>query len=134
MNHVFTLAWNKNNKLQNLTKKKYVHMYIYLSIIQKLVQSKARTTDTQTKLFFKNSKLLGFGRQIGLIFFEAFKVFSAKLSAPILVLWVPCPFFPLFNHYFYKKLSLYSHIPNVYLGLGFQFGPQRITNIAFMCP
>ena len=41
----------------------------------------ARTTDTQTELIFKNSKFLGLGRQIGLKFFEAFVVFSAKLSA-----------------------------------------------------
>ena len=40
-----------------------------------------RTTDTQRELFFKNSKLLGLGRQIGLKFFEAFGVFSAKLLA-----------------------------------------------------
>ena len=39
----------------------------------------ARTTDTQRELFFKNSKLLGLGRQIGPKFFEAFGVFSAKL-------------------------------------------------------
>ena len=38
-----------------------------------------RTTDTQRELFFKNSKLLGLGRQIGPKFFEAFGVFSAKL-------------------------------------------------------
>ena len=37
----------------------------------------ARTTDTQRELFFKNSKLLGLGRQIN--FFEAFGVFSTKL-------------------------------------------------------
>ena len=30
--------------------------------------------------------------------FEAFVVFSAGLSAPILVLWIPCPCFLLFNH------------------------------------
>ena len=35
------------------------------------------------------------------------------------------PCFPLFNHYFYKKLTLYIQIPNIYLGLGFEFGPQR---------
>ena len=35
------------------------------------------TTDTQ-RAFFKNKKLLGLGRQIGLNFFEAFQVFSAK--------------------------------------------------------
>jgi hypothetical protein len=26
--------------------------------------------------------------------------------------------FHIFNHYFYKKLSLYIHIPNIYLNLG----------------
>jgi hypothetical protein len=31
---------------------------------------------------------------------QTFGVFSAGLSAPILVLWVPCPCFPLINHYF----------------------------------
>ena len=40
------------------------------------------------------------------------------------------PCFPLFNHYFYKKLYLYIHISNVYLGLGFEFWPQRIRDLA----
>ena len=43
-----------------------------------LVYIKSRTTDTQTELFFKNSKLLGLGRQIGPKFYEAFGVFLAK--------------------------------------------------------
>ena len=42
--------------------------------------------------------------------------------------------FPLFNHYFYKNQSLYIHIPNIYLGLGFEFGPQRIRNLDIGCP
>ena len=63
---------------------------------------------------------------------QTFGVFSADLSAPILVLWVPC--FPLINHYFYKKLSIYTQIPNIFLGLGFEFGPQRIRDLAIMCP
>ena len=45
------------------------------------------------------------------------KIFLAKLWAPILVQWVPSPCFPLFNHYFYKKLSLYIQIPNITEGL-----------------
>ena len=53
-----------------------------------------------------NPELLGLGRQIGQINFGASRVFSAKLSAPILVHWVPCPYFSLFNHYFYKKTRL----------------------------
>ena len=89
---------------------------------------------TPNEAFFHwNPELLGLGRQVWQINSGAFWVFSAKLSAPILVQWVRCPCFPLFNHYFYKKQSLYIHIPNIYLGLGFEFGPQRIRDL-FMCP
>ena len=42
--------------------------------------------------------------------------------------------FPLINHYFYKKLSLYIQIPNIHLGLRFEFGPQRIRHLAIVCP
>ena len=45
------------------------------------------------------------------------------------LLWVPCPCFPLINHYFYKKVS-----PNTYLGLGFEFGRQRIRDLVIVCP
>ena len=37
-------------------------------------------------------------------------------------------------HYFYKKLGLYIYIPNIYFGSGFEFGPQRIRDLAFVCP
>ena len=85
-------------------------------------------------LFHRNPKLLGLVRQCGQINFGAFGLFSADLSATILVLWVPCPCFPLINHYFYKKLSLYTRIPNIYLGLRFEFGLQRIWDLAIECP
>ena len=39
-----------------------------------------------------------------------------------------------FNHYFNKKLSLYIHIPNIHLELGFEFEPQRIKDLAFVRP
>ena len=89
--------------------------------------------------FHRNPKLLGLGRQFGQINFGAFGVFLADLSASILVIEsLNCPCFPLINHYFYKKLSLYIQIPNIYLGLGFEFefefGPQRISDLAFVCP
>ena len=58
--------------------------------------TEARTTDTQREVFFETPKLLGLGRQIGPKIIGAVGVFSAKLSAPILVLWVTCPCFPLF--------------------------------------
>ena len=38
----------------------------------------------------------------------------------------------LINHYFYKKLILYIQIPNNYLALGFEFKPQRISDLAIM--
>ena len=56
------------------------------------------------------------------------------LAAPILALWLPCPSFPLFNHYFNKKLKFYIQLSNIYLGVGFEFGPQRIWDLAFVCP
>ena len=32
-----------------------------------------------------------------------------------------------------KKLSLYIHIPNMYLGLGFEFRPKGFRDLAFVC-
>ena len=88
---------------------------------------------TPNEAFFHgNPKVLSLGRQFGQINFWTFGVFSVNLSAPILVLWVPCPCFPLIKHYFYKKLSLYIQIPNIYLGSGFEFGLQR--DLAIVCP
>ena len=86
---------------------------------------------TSNEAFFHwNLELLGLGRQIGHMNYGTFGVFSDKLSAPILV---QCPCFPLFNHYFYKKIRIYIHIPNIYLGLGFEFRPQRTRDLAFLC-
>ena len=66
---------------------------------------------TPNEAFFHwNPELLGLGTQIGQINSGAFGVFLAELSAPILLQWVPCPYFPLYNHYFYKKLSLYIRL------------------------
>ena len=78
--------------------------------------------------FHRNPKLFGLSRQFGQINFGSFGASSSDLSAPILVLWVPCPYFPLINHYFYKKLSHYIQIPNIHLGLGFEFGSQIISH------
>ena len=50
-----------------------------------------RTTDTQRELFFKNQKLMGLGRQIGLKFYEAIGDISGQNINTILALWVSCP-------------------------------------------
>jgi hypothetical protein len=65
------------------------------------VNRKGHGLRTSNEAFFHwNPKLFGLGRQIVKINFVAFGVFSARLSAPILVQWVPCPCLFLFNHYF----------------------------------
>ena len=65
--------------------------------------------------FHRNPKFLGLGRQIGQINFGAF---STDLSAPILVLWVSCPCFPLNQPLFLQKTKpLYSN-PNYLFGIG----------------
>ena len=67
--------------------------------------------------FYWNLELLGLGRKIGQLNSGAFGVFSSELSAPVLVQWVPC--FLLFNHYFYKNVSLYMYPHPKYLfGIG----------------
>ena len=60
--------------------------------------------------------------------------FRPIFQHPFRVLWAPCPCFPLINYYFYKELSLYIRIPNIHLELGFEIGPQRIRNLAIVCP
>ena len=33
-----------------------------------------------------------------------------------------------------QKISLYIQIPIIYVGLGYEFGPQRIKDLAIVCP
>ena len=82
------------------------------------------------KPFSLKSRIFGLGQTNWTDNSEEVGVFSAKIPTPILVQWVTCPCFPLFNHYFYKKLS----IPNIYLVLGFEFGPKENRDLAFVCP
>ena len=84
----------------------------------------SRTTDARWSLFSLKPRSFGLGQTNWQI---NSGVFSAKLSAPILVQWVPCPCFPFFNQAF-------IYILNIYLGLGFEFefGPQRIRYSAFV--
>jgi hypothetical protein len=35
---------------------------------------------------------------------------------------------------FLPKLSIYIQIQNTYLGVGFEFGPQRVWDLAIVCP
>ena len=61
---------------------------------------------TPNEAFFSlKSQTFGLGQTTWAINFGALGVFWAKLLAPILVQWVPCP---LFNHYFYKNQAFLS--------------------------
>ena len=80
--------------------------WIRLSEDQKFFLQKVSSKETfkihrlrtpRESFFFKNLELMGLGKHFVLKCFEAFGVFSAGLSAPILVLWVPYPCFSLFN-------------------------------------
>ena len=66
--------------------------------------------------FHRNPKLLDFGQ----IDFGAFGVFLADLSAPILFM------FSINQPLFLQKTKLYIQIPNIYLSLVFEFGPQKL--------
>ena len=117
-----------------------MEVYFIWKVMHK-TKSESRTTDAQWSFFFhpNTTKLLGLGRQFGQINFGAYGVLSVDLSAPILVQCsvvspLNCPCFLLFRHYFYKKLGFYIHIPNIYLGLGFECGSQRIRDSAVVCP
>jgi hypothetical protein len=71
-----------------------------------------RTRDTQREFFFQKSEICWLGQTFWAeIFWGIWGVLGQVISprGPILVLWIPCPCFPLFNHYFYKKLSLGIH-------------------------
>ena len=88
------------------------------------------------KPFSSKSQTFGLGQTIWAdTFWGIWGIFGQFINTHfVTVQWVPCPFFPLINHHFYKKLSLYIRIPNIYLGLGFEFGQQRIRDLAIVCP
>ena len=65
--------------------------------------------------FHRNPKLFGIGQTIWAD--KLWGIFDPFISAHFLII-----------HYFYKKLSPYIQIPNILLG--FEFGPQRIRDLA----
>ena len=97
------------------------HIYAYLLISHVLSrpiwvhkigphQLITRTTDAQWSLFSWKFQTFGLGQTN---WADEFWGIWGIFGRTILVLWVSCPCFPLFNHYFYKKLSLSIHIPNI---------------------
>ena len=73
--------------------------HAYLALFQGMYVRTDYWCPMQWSLFSSQSQILGLGQTIWDINFGAFGVFSADLSKPILVQWVPCPCFPLINHW-----------------------------------
>ena len=45
---------------------------------------------------------------------------------------IPYPCVPLMNHYFYKKQRLNIQFPNIFLGLVFEFRPQKTRDLVIV--
>ena len=67
------------------------------------------------RVFFKNPKLLGLGRQIGLKFFEAFGVFSISTHFGTVS---PLSMFSIIQPLFLKKTKTLHPTPKYLFGIG----------------
>ena len=67
--------------------------------------------------FYQNPKLFGLVRQFGQINFGAYSQFISAHFGTV----SPLSMFSISQPLFLQKLSLYIQIPNIYLGLGFEF-------------
>ena len=90
---------------------------------------------TLNEAFFSlKSQTFGLG-QFGQIDFGAFGVFLNRFISIHFGTVSPLSMFsinqPLFQQ---QKKSLYIPIPNIHLEMGFEFGPQRIRDLAIVCP
>ena len=98
---------------------------------------KEKTTDILAcKAFFdRNGKLFGLGRKIGQTNFGAF---GGMFGWPIITHFgTVSPISKFFiKHLFFLQEIKPLQIPNIYLGLGFEFEfrPQRIRDLAIVCP
>ena len=93
-----------------------------------------RSTDAQWSLFSSKYQFFGLGQTIwadkcwGI--WGTFGLFISNHFGTVSPLSMFCINQPLFL----QKLSLYIQIPNIHLGLGFEFGLQRIGDLAIVCP
>ena len=85
------------------------------------------TIDVQWGLFHQNPKFLGLGRQFGQFSFWAFSANSSSHFGTV----SPLSMFTINQPLFLQKKAF---IPNIYLELGFEFGPQRMRDLAIVYP
>ena len=134
--------WSKKYSLLNYLKieswmgfRLFSHTFLKVEIWYSLKDIGTQTTDAQWSLFSLKSRTFGSGSTIWVDkFWGIWGIFSQTISTHF------CTVSPLsmlsIVHYFYKKLSLYIHTPNIYLGLELEleFGLQMIKDLAFVCP
>ena len=80
--------------------------------------------------FHQNPKLLGLGQTIWPDkFWGIWGIFEQFIGTHFGTV-SPLSMFSINQPLFLQKIILYIQIPNIYLSLGFEFGPQRIRDLA----
>ena len=95
-----------------------------------------RTTDAQWSLFSLKSRTFGLGQTNWADKFWGIWVIFGRTIGTHFGTVSPLAMFSIIQPLFLQKTKpsyLYIRIPNIYFGLGFEFGSQRIRNLAFVC-
>ena len=101
--------------------------------------SLSRTAYAQSSLFSSKSQTFGFGQTIWATvwadkFWGIWGIFSRFISTHFGTV-SPLSMFSINQPLFRQKTKhLHIQIPNIHLGLGFEFGPQRTRDLGFVCP
>ena len=78
--------------------------------------------DTQREFFFQKSCTFGLEQTFWEEkFWSIWDIFGRTMST-----YFETVMSSIIQSIFYKKVSLYIQLPNIYFGVGFEFGPQKI--------
>ena len=93
-----------------------------------------RTMDAQLSLFSSISQTFGLGQtNWAYKFLGIWGIFGQFISYHFGIV-SPLSMFSINQTLLLQKIKpLYPHLPNIYLGLEFEFGPQRIGDLAIVC-
>ena len=139
------MKWTKNNALNKIDFNKTSNIFLYLEISFNDTNFKNWCTSSRVPAGYKdlcafsiqNDQLQSaFAFWIEYLYLQGFITILFKLSDKHtnlgnkskfeIIAVSPLTMFSIIQPLFLQKLSLYIHISNIYLGLGFQFGPQRM--------
>ena len=111
----------------------YTH-YILL-LFSYFVSFKTRTMDAQRNLYSLKSRTFGFGQaNWAYRFWDIFGIFGQTISTHFVTVSPSSMLFIIYPLFLQNKLSLYIHIPNIFMKMRLEFGLQRIRDLAFVCP